>query len=66
MLQTNKAWSKEISMAYILNKRYEAKDMPSWLYQQIHVGASQKPKAAPLVIDNQVLEDLKELEKLVN
>ena len=35
MLETNKAWSKEIAMAYIINKRYEAKDMPAWLYSQI-------------------------------
>ena len=32
MLETNRAWSKEISMAYIINKRFEAKDMPAWLY----------------------------------
>lgn len=35
MLETNRAWSKEIAMAYIINKRYEAKDIPSWLYSQI-------------------------------
>lgn len=38
MLQTNKAWSKEIALAYILNKRYECREMPSWLYSQINVG----------------------------
>ncbi len=32
MLETNKAWSKEIATAFIINKRYEAKDMPSWLF----------------------------------
>jgi hypothetical protein len=32
MLETNKAWSKEIATAFVFNKRYEAKDMPSWLY----------------------------------
>ncbi len=33
MLESNKAWSKEIATLFIINKRYEAKDMPSWLYQ---------------------------------
>lgn len=32
MLETNRAWSKEIATAFIINKRYEAKEMPSWLY----------------------------------
>ena len=32
MIETNRAWSKEIATAFIINKRYEAKDMPSWLY----------------------------------
>ena len=32
MLETNKAWSKEIATAFIINKRYEAKDMQPWLY----------------------------------
>lgn len=32
MTMTNKAWSKEIATAYIFNKRYESRDMPSWLY----------------------------------
>lgn len=32
MLETNKAWSREIATAFILNKRYEAKEIPSWLY----------------------------------
>ena len=32
MLETNKGWSKEIATAFICNKRYEAKDMPGWLY----------------------------------
>mmetsp|Transcript_33222 Transcript_33222/g.32322 ORF Transcript_33222/g.32322 Transcript_33222/m.32322 type:complete len:198 (+) Transcript_33222:384-977(+) len=43
MLRTNKAWSKEIALAYIMNKRYEAKDMPSWLFSQIVVGEVKKP-----------------------
>ena len=33
MIETNRAWSKEIATAFIINKRYEAKDMPPWLYQ---------------------------------
>jgi hypothetical protein len=33
MLLINKAWPKEIAMAYIMNKRYEVKDMPAWLFQ---------------------------------
>lgn len=32
MIESNRAWSKEIATAFIINKRYEAKDMPSWLY----------------------------------
>ena len=32
MLETNKAWSREIATAFIINKRYEAKDIPPWLY----------------------------------
>ncbi len=32
MLESNKAWSKEIATLFIINKRYEAKDMPPWLY----------------------------------
>lgn len=32
ILDTNRAWTKEIGMAFIINKRYEAKDMPAWLY----------------------------------
>jgi len=37
MLETNRAWSKEIATAFIINKRYEAKDMQPWLYQQINL-----------------------------
>ena len=37
MLEFNRAWSKEIATAFIFNKRYEAKDMPAWLYQQIEM-----------------------------
>jgi len=33
MLLINKAWSKEIALAYIMNKRYEMKDMPPWLFK---------------------------------
>eukprot|EP00347_Sterkiella_histriomuscorum_P023666 403333809 len=51
MLETNKAWSKEIAMAYIINKRYEAKDMPSWLYSQILLGGQKKVKSEPLPMD---------------
>ncbi|CDW84256.1 UNKNOWN [Stylonychia lemnae] len=50
MLETNKAWSKEIAMAYILNKRYEAKDMPSWLYSQILLAGQKKFKSEPLMM----------------
>lgn len=32
MLDINKAWSKEIGTAFIINKRYEARDIPAWLY----------------------------------
>lgn len=35
VMRTNKAFSKEIAMAYIMNKRYENKDMPAWLYSMI-------------------------------
>jgi len=31
-MKTNKAFNKEIAVAYVMNKRYELKDMPSWLY----------------------------------
>ena len=32
MLETNRAWSKEIATAFIIKKRYEARDLPPWLY----------------------------------
>ena len=51
MLETNKAWSKEIAMAYIINKRYEARDMPAWLYSQILLPNQKRTKAEPMEID---------------
>ena len=48
MLETNRAWSKEIATAFIINKRYEAKDMPSWLYQQITLPGQKKLRSTPL------------------
>ena len=33
MVETNKAWTREIATLFIINKRYEAKDIPAWLYQ---------------------------------
>lgn len=35
LMETNKAFSKEIAVAYVMNKRYELKDMPNWLYTMI-------------------------------
>ena len=48
MLETNRAWSKEIATAFIINKRYEAKDMPAWLYQQITLPGQKKLRSTPL------------------
>jgi len=48
MIEKNKAWSKEIAMLYIINKRYEAKDMPSWLFQQINLPGQKKVRSEPL------------------
>ena len=35
MMETNKTFNKELAVAYIMNKRYELKDMPGWLYTMI-------------------------------
>lgn len=35
MMETNKAFNKELAVAYVMNLRYEVKDMPSWLYAMI-------------------------------
>ena len=32
VMETNKAFNKELAVAYVMNKRYEIKDMPSWFY----------------------------------
>lgn len=48
MMETNRAWSREIATAFIINKRYETKDMPSWLYQQITLPGQKKVRSAPL------------------
>jgi hypothetical protein len=50
ILDTNKAWSKEIGTVFIINKRYEAKDMPSWLYQQVTLGGTKRIRSEPLDI----------------
>ena len=34
-MATNKTFTKELAVAYVMNKRYELKDMPSWLYSMI-------------------------------
>jgi hypothetical protein len=34
-MHTNKAFNKELAVAYVMNKRFELKDMPSWLYSMI-------------------------------
>ncbi len=69
MLESNKAWSKEIATAFIINKRYEAKDMPSWLYQQINLPGVKKIKSRPLNIPrplDEEDEDDSEEEKMYN
>jgi len=48
MLETNKGWNREIATMFIINKRYEAKDIPAWLYKQITM-PGQKMRSAPLV-----------------
>ncbi len=53
MLDSNKVWSKEIATAFIMNKRYEAKDIPSWLYSQILLPGKQRVKSEPLEIPPQ-------------
>ena len=35
VMRTNKVFTKELAMASIMNKRYENKDMPGWLYSMI-------------------------------
>lgn len=35
LMETNKTFSKELAVAYVMNKRYELKDMPHWLYTMI-------------------------------
>lgn len=35
LMETNKTFSKELAVAYVMNKRYEMKDMPNWLYSMI-------------------------------
>jgi hypothetical protein len=35
LMSTNKTFSKELAVAYVMNKRYELRDMPSWLYSMI-------------------------------
>lgn len=32
VMETNKTFTKELAVAYVMSKRYEIKDMPSWLY----------------------------------
>lgn len=49
MVDSNRAWSKEIAMAFIINKRYEAKDMPAWLYQQVTLGGTKRLRSDPIV-----------------
>ena len=34
-MDTHAAWTKEIALAFVMNKRYEVKDMPSWLFCQV-------------------------------
>lgn len=35
LMETNKTFSKELAVASVMNKRYELKDMPHWLYTMI-------------------------------
>ena len=62
MLESNKAWSKEIATMFIINKRYEAKDMPSWLYQQINLHGVKKKRTGPIIIGRPIEEEDREEE----
>jgi hypothetical protein len=43
-MDTNVNYSKEMAVAYVMSKRYELKDMKSWLFGQIGPkGVKQKP-----------------------
>ena len=43
-MDTNKTYSKEMAVAYVMSKRYELKDMQAWLFCQIGPkGLKQKP-----------------------
>ena len=43
MMDTNLNYSKEMAVAYVMSKRYELKDMPSWLFGQIGPKGIKKP-----------------------
>lgn len=51
MVETNRAWSKEIATLYVVGKRYEAREIPAWLYQQIEMPGKIKVRSEPLVTD---------------
>lgn len=34
-MELNKVFTRELAMAYVSNKRYELRDMPTWLFQMI-------------------------------
>ena len=53
LLETNKAWPKEIATAYIMNKRYETKDFPAWLYSQVNRSDPKKMKSEPLELPDE-------------
>ncbi len=35
IMEYNKSFNKELAMAYVMGKRYELKDIPTWLYSKI-------------------------------
>lgn len=34
-MELNKVFTRELAMAYVTNKRYELREMPTWLFQMI-------------------------------
>ena len=48
-IDTNKLFTKEIATAFVMQRRYEIKDIPAWLFIQILPFGQQKTKLRPLI-----------------
>lgn len=64
-MDTNKMFTKEIATAFVMQRRYELRDMQPWLFSQI-MPFGHKTKHKPMIVEGSESEMIEQLKKILN